>query len=231
MTEVTIQAADGGAFMAYVAKPATLPAPAVVVIQEIFGVNAVMRGIADDLARQGYLAVCPDLFWRIEPGVDITDKTQEEWNKAFALLQKFDVDKGVGDLKSTADWCRQQTECNARVGTVGYCLGGKMAFLMASRSDVDANVSYYGVGLVDLVGEVPNIKKPLLMHVAELDKFVAPEARDTVLEAVAANPKVTAHVYEGMDHAFARKGGDHFDAAASELANGRTADFFREHLS
>lgn len=231
MTEVTIQAADGGAFMAYVAKPPTLPAPAVVVIQEIFGVNAVMRGIADDLARQGYLAVCPDLFWRVEPGVDITDKTQEEWNKAFALLQKFDVDKGVEDLKSTADWCRQQTECNARVGTVGYCLGGKMAFLMASRSDVDANVSYYGVGLVDLIGEVPNIKKPLLMHVAEKDKFVAAEARDKVLEAVKANPNVAAHVYEGMDHAFARKGGEHFDAAAAELANGRTADFFRDHLT
>lgn len=230
MTEVTIRAADGGAFMAYVAKPATLPAPGVIVIQEIFGVNAVMRGVADALARQGYFAVCPDLFWRQEPGVDITDKTEAEWAKAFELFKGFDIDQGVEDLKATLDWTRQQTECTAKVGSVGYCLGGKLAFLMATRSGADANVSYYGVGLADLTGEIGNIKAPLLMHIAEQDKFTPPEARDAVLAAVAGNPNVTAHVYAGMDHAFARSGGEHYDQAAADLANERTAAFLKSHL-
>ncbi len=230
MTEVTIRAADGGAFMAYVAKPATLPAPGVVVIQEIFGVNHVMRAIADDLAGQGYFAVCPDLFWRQERGVDITDRTQAEWDKAFQLLSGFNVDQGVRDLKSTLDWTRQQTECTARVGSVGYCLGGKLAFLMATRTDCDASVSYYGIGLADLIGEIPNITKPLLMHVAEQDKFVPPDARDKVLAAAAANPNVTVHVYPGVNHAFARPGGEHYDAPSATLADQRTAAFLAQHL-
>src|SRR6195952_1910837 len=95
-----------GAFSAYVARPAAAKAPAVVVIQEIFGVNAVMRGICDDLAAQGYLAVCPDLFWRIEPGIDITDQSDAEWKRAFELFNAFDVDAGVKDIQATIDTIR-----------------------------------------------------------------------------------------------------------------------------
>ncbi len=231
MTDISIPAGDGGSFSAYVAKPAGGgPAPGLVVIQEIFGVNQVMRDLCDGFAAQGWLAVCPDLFWRQEPGVQITDKTQEEWNRAFALMNGMDQDKAVDDLKATLAWLRQNPDCTGKAGSVGYCLGGRLAFMMAARSDSDANVSYYGVGLDGLVGEAASITKPLLMHIAEKDQFVPAEAREKVLAAVKGNPNVTAHVYPGMDHAFARAGGAHFDAEAAELANGRTAAFFKQHL-
>ncbi|KAA0678425.1 dienelactone hydrolase family protein [Roseomonas genomospecies 6] len=231
MTDISIPAGDGGSFTAYVAKPAGGgPAPGLVVIQEIFGVNQVMRDLCDGFAAQGWLAVCPDLFWRQEPGVQLTDKTQEEWNRAFALMNGLDQGKAVDDLKSTLAWLRGNPDCTGKVGSVGYCLGGRLAFMMAARSDSDANVSYYGVGLDGLTGEAPNITKPLLMHIAEKDQFVPAEAREKVLAAVKGNPNVTAHVYPGMDHAFAREGGAHFDAQAADLANGRTAAFFKQHL-
>ncbi|WP_188262245.1 dienelactone hydrolase family protein [Azospirillum tabaci] len=231
MTDISIPAGDGGSFSAYVAKPAGGgPAPGLVVIQEIFGVNQVMRDLCDGFAAQGWLAVCPDLFWRQEPGIQLTDKTQEEWNRAFALMNGLDQGKAVEDLKATLAWLRQNPDCTGKAGSVGYCLGGRLAFMMAARSDSDANVSYYGVGLDGLVGEAANISKPLLMHIAEKDQFVPAEAREKILAAVKGNPNVTAHVYPGMDHAFAREGGAHFDAKAAELANGRTAAFFKQHL-
>ncbi|TWA89931.1 carboxymethylenebutenolidase [Azospirillum brasilense] len=231
MTDISIPAGDGGSFSAYVAKPAGGgPAPGLVVIQEIFGVNQVMRDLCDGFAAQGWLAVCPDLFWRQEPGVQITDKTQEEWNRAFALMNGMDQDKAVDDLKATLAWLRQNPDCTGKAGAVGYCLGGRLAFMMAARSDSDANVSYYGVGLDGLVGEAASITKPLLMHIAEKDQFVPAEAREKVLAVVKGNPNVTAHVYPSMDHAFARAGGAHFDAEAADLANGRTAAFFKQHL-
>ncbi|WP_353859143.1 dienelactone hydrolase family protein [Azospirillum formosense] len=231
MTDISIPAGDGGSFSAYVAKPAGGgPAPGLVVIQEIFGVNQVMRDLCDGFAAQGWLAVCPDLFWRQEPGVQITDKTQEEWNRAFALMNGMDQDKAVDDLKATLAWLRQSPDCTGKAGSVGYCLGGRLAFMMAARSDSDANVSYYGVGLDGLTGEAASITKPLLMHIAEKDQFVPAEAREKILAAVKGNPNVTAHVYPGVDHAFARAGGAHFDAEAAELANGRTTAFFKQHL-
>lgn len=224
---VTIKATDGsGSFSAYVAGD---KGPGILVIQEIFGINKVMRDICDDLAKQGYVALCPDLFWRQEPGVDITDKTKEHWDKAFALFSGFNLDKGVDDLKAALAELRKLT--GGKVGTVGYCLGGKLAFLMAARSDVDVAVSYYGVGLADHTGEVANIKKPLLMHVATKDKFVPKDAQAKVKEAVAKNSNVTLHEYQGNDHAFARVGGEHYDKAAADLANGRSAEFFKKHLA
>lgn len=223
---VTIQAHDGGSFSAYLAGD---KGPGILVIQEIFGVNKVMRDICDDLAKQGYVALCPDLFWRQEPGVDITDKSKAEWDKAFKLFGGFDVDKGVEDLKSSLSALRKLS--SGKAGTVGYCLGGKLAFLMATRSDVDAAVSYYGVGLAELTGEAKNIRKPLLMHVATEDKFVPKDQQAKVKAAVAGNPNVTLHEYQGNDHAFARVGGEHYDKAAADTANARTADFFKTHLS
>lgn len=225
---VTINAQDGGTFSAYVAGDQN-KGPGILVIQEIFGVNQVMRDICDDLAAQGYVALCPDLFWRQEPGVDITDKSKEHWDKAFKLFGGFDVDKGVEDLKSSLAALRKLS--NGKAGTVGYCLGGKLAFLMAARSDVDAAVSYYGVGLADLTGEVGNIKKPLLMHVATEDKFVPKDQQARVKAAVAGNSNVTLHEYQGNDHAFARVGGEHYDKDAAYAANTRTASFFKSHLS
>lgn len=229
---ITIGAHDGGSFSAYVARPrGNGPFAAVVVIQEIFGVNGVMRGICDNLAKEGYIAICPDLFWRQEPGIDITDRTEEEWKRAFELFNGFDVDLGVEDLKSTLAAARKMDGSNGKAGTIGYCLGGKLAFLMAARSDADANVSYYGVGLDALLDEAGGITKPLLMHIAEKDKFVPPEAQKKILDALLNKPGITLHVYQGVDHAFARIGGEHYDGAMAETANDRTRRHLKAHLA
>jgi carboxymethylenebutenolidase len=230
MAEVTIRAADGGSFSAYVATPKSGKGPGIVLIQEIFGVNKVMRDLAGGFAAQGYTVMCPDLFWRQEPGVQITDKTEAEWKKAFALMQGFNTDKGVDDLKATLAALRKNPACTGKAGSIGYCLGGKLAFLMATRSDSDANVSYYGVGLAELLGEAKNIKKPLLLHIAEKDQFTPPEAQKKVIDGLKGNKLVTIYTYPGADHAFARIGGEHYDKKAADLANQRTAEFLKKHL-
>jgi carboxymethylenebutenolidase len=230
MTEVTIRAADGGSFKAYLATPKSGKGPGILLIQEIFGVNKVMRDLADGYAAQGYTVMCPDIFWRQEPGVDITDQSKAEWDKAFQLFQGFNVDKGVDDLKATLAALRQHAACTGKAGSVGYCLGGKLAYLMATRSDSDANVGYYGVDIQDLTGEARTIKKPLLLHIAGKDQFVPPEAQAKVKAALTGNPLVTIYDYPEQDHAFARIGGQHYDKAAADLANRRAADFFKKHL-
>lgn len=226
---LTIKTPDG-AFSAYVARPAAPSAPAIVVIQEIFGVNKVMRDICDGLAAQGYVAVCPDLFWRIEPGIDITDQSEAEWKKAFELFNAFDVDAGVSDIATTIAAVRALPGVNGKVGAVGYCLGGLLAFLTASRTDADASVSYYGVGIEKHVGEADKLARPLLMHVAEKDQFVPPEAQQVILGALKDHPQITLHTYPGRDHAFAREGGEHYHAADAATANGRTLAFFKANL-
>jgi carboxymethylenebutenolidase len=230
MGEVTVEGKDGS-FTVYTAVPEVTPAPGIVVAQEIFGVNQVMRDTCDWLATQGFVAVCPDLFWRIEPGIQITDKTDAEWKRAFELFGLFDVDKGIEDMKATLADLRAHELCNGKAGSVGYCLGGKLAYLMATRSDSDANVGYYGVGLGDLLGEAQKIAKPLMLHIAEKDRFSSTEEIAKVTKTLAGNGNVKIHLYEGRDHAFARQGGEHYDAAAAKLANGRTVSFFKEHLA
>jgi carboxymethylenebutenolidase len=231
MADTTIKVSDGG-FVAYVAAPrATSPVAGMLVIQEIFGVNQVMRDLCDSYAAQGYLAMCPDLFWRQEPGIQITDKSDAEWQRAFELFKGFDQDKGAQDLVASLAHLRKLPGCNGKAGSVGYCLGGKLAYLMATRSDSDCNVSYYGVGIEGALGEAAKIRKPLLMHIAAEDQYVPKEAQAKIKQALGANEKVTIHVYEGTDHAFARVGGAHWNAAAAKLANDRTAAFFKKHLS
>ena len=225
----TITTKDG-TFKAYVARPAAAKAPAIVVIQEIFGVNGVMRAIADDLAAQGYLAICPDLFWRIEPGIDITDQSEAEWAKAFKLYTAFDVDKGVEDIAATLATIRADEGCNGKVGSVGFCLGGLISFLTATRTDIDAAVCFYGVGIENKVDETKSLSRPVMLHVAEEDQFVPKAAQATLTEALSGNPLVTLHSYAGRDHAFARKGGEHYDAADAALAEQRTLAFFAANL-
>jgi carboxymethylenebutenolidase len=227
---MTIKTADGD-FRAYVARPAGgATGPAVVVIQEIFGVNAVMRGQTDDLAAQGYLAICPDLFWRLSPGIDITDQTPEEWKQALDLMSRFDIDKGMEDIKATIDAIRADPGCTGKVGAVGYCLGGKLAFLTAARTDADASVSYYGVGLENLLAEAGAIRNPLMLHIAGEDSFSSKPAQAAVEAGLKDNPHVTINLYPGCDHAFARPGGEHWDAAAAALANQRTSGFFKKNI-
>ena len=221
MPDITIEGPDGS-FGAYLAVPDTTPAPGLVVAQEIFGVNQVMRDVCDWLAGEGYVACCPDIFWRIEPGIQLTDQSEAEWARAFELFGLFDVDKGIEDLKAALAQLRVRPECSGKAGSIGYCLGGKLAFLMATRSDADANVSYYGVGLDELLGEAGNIAQPTLLHVASKDQFVPPDAQEAIKAGLAGHPRVALHVYDGQDHAFARVGGEHYAAAAAELANSRS---------
>lgn len=226
---LTITTPDG-AFSAYVARPAAAKAPAVVVIQEIFGVNAVMRDICDDLARQGYLAVCPDLFWRIEPGIDITDHSEAEWKRAFELYNAFDVEQGVDDIAATIAAVRADPGCGDKVGSVGFCLGGLLSFLTATRTDSDASACYYGVGIEQFVGEAAALETPLLIHIAEEDQFVAKPAQEQIKAALKTKAKVEIFSYPGRDHAFARKGGEHYDAADAAKAEARTLAFFKSNL-
>ncbi len=229
--EYTTITVPDGAFKAYVTRPAgDGPAPAVVVLQEIFGVNAVMRGMTDDLAARGFLAICPDLFWRLQPGVDITDQTPEEWKIALDLMNRFDADEGVKDIQATIDAIRADPGCSGKVGAVGFCLGGKLAYLTAARTDADAAVSYYGVGLENLIGEAANIKKPLMLHIAGKDSFSSKAAQEQVEAGLKGNPNVVIYVYEDRDHAFARPGGEHYDAADAQLANDRTKAFLSKTL-
>ena len=230
MTQIEINAFDRHFFHAYIARPQHSSAPGIVVCQEIFGVNAGMRHICDGLAAQGYIAVCPDLFWRQERDVQLSDQTPEEMEVAFKLYEGFNVEHGITDLLATMAAVRRLPECNGSIGTVGYCLGGKLAYLLMARSDADCGVSYYGVGLEELLHEVQDIRRPLLMHIAEQDKFVPPAAQAKILQGVARNPLIAAQVYSGVDHAFARPDGVHYDAAAATRANQRTRDFFAAHL-
>ena len=229
MPDITIKGPDGD-FAAYLAVPAKTPAPGIVVAQEIFGVNEVMRGVCDWLAGAGFLACCPDLFWRIEPGIQITDKTKAEWDRAFQLFQAFDADKGIVDLQATLAHVRAHKSCTGGVGAIGYCLGGKLAYLMAARTDTACTVGYYGVGLEALLGEARNIRKPLMLHMAGKDRFVPKAAQDKITAALSAKAGITLHHYPAQDHAFARIGSEHYDKTAADSANRRTLAFFKEHL-
>lgn len=227
--KITLNNKDGS-FGAYLATPSSGTGPGVLVIQEIFGVNEFVREICDHHAASGRFALAPDLFWRIEPGVDITDKSEEHWQKAFSLMQAFNIDSGVEDIQTGITRLRGIDGCTGKVGSVGYCLGGQLAYLTATRTDIDAAVGYYGVYIQDRLGEAGKIKKPLMLHIAEKDQFVPPEAQAAIVAGLKDNPNVTLHTYPEMDHAFARTGGQHYDKACADLANSRTETFFRQHL-
>jgi carboxymethylenebutenolidase len=229
MPDIRIKARDGE-FSGYLATPAGGSGPGIVLIQEIFGVNKVMRDLADGFARLGHVVVCPDIFWRQEPGIQLTDQSEKEWARAFELYKGFDEAKGVEDLIATLTHVRGLKGCTGKVGTVGYCLGGKLAYLMATRSDANANVGYYGVAIENALDEAPKIKHPLMLHIASADQFCPPEAQQKIKAGLGKHPLVTIHTYEGKDHAFARVGGQHYDAAAAKSANDRTTQFFQQHL-
>jgi carboxymethylenebutenolidase len=226
---ISISGRDGD-FAAYLAAPASGRGPGIVVIQEIFGINAVVRAVADWLAGKGYFALAPDLFWRLAPGIELTDRTEAEWEQALDLMDRFDVDAGVDDIQSAIDHLRVTAGVSGKVGAVGYCLGGQLAFLTAARTDADASVGYYGVNLPARLGEAANIKRPLMLHIAAEDGFVSKDAQAQIIAGLKDNPLVTIHVYDGVDHAFARPGGQNYNAAAAGLANRRTEEFFQQHL-
>ncbi|MBM0169248.1 dienelactone hydrolase family protein [Altererythrobacter sp. C41] len=216
-------------FGAYVARPEGTPRGAIVVIQEIFGVNPGIRRKCDRLAKDGYLAVAPDLFWRLEPDVELDPDVEAEFQRALGLMGKFDQDQGIRDIEATIHWIRR-SEGVAKVGAVGYCLGGRLAYMTAARTDVDASVGYYAVGIDNLLREKHAIANPLMLHIAGDDGFVDEATQRAMHEGLDDHPKVTLHDYPGLDHGFATEFGKRRDEQGAALADERTAEFFARHL-
>ncbi|RYY27883.1 MAG: dienelactone hydrolase family protein [Sphingomonadales bacterium] len=230
MTMMPIQTIDdSGSFEAYVAEPEGAPRAAIVVIQEIFGVNPGIRKKCDDWAAAGYLAIAPDLFWRLEPGIQLDPDVPEEFQTALGLMGKFNQDAGVRDIEATIRAARAESGAR-KVGVVGYCLGGRLAFMTAARTDADASVGYYGVGIDNLLGEKHAIANPVLLHIPQADHFVGPEAQAAMHAGLDDHPRVTLYDYAGEDHGFADTFGKRRSDAAAKLADERTAAFFAESL-
>src|SRR6202166_659676 len=191
---ITIEGRDG-MFNAYVARPKTLPASIVVVLQELFGVNADIRKTCDELAEQGFLAVAPDLFWRQEPGVDLNVTSEADWQHGLRLYQAYDRDAGARDVKDTINAAAKLPECTGKVAVLGYCLGALMVFLTAVRYGADAAVAYHGGDTEKYVGEVDGLNAPLLMHLAEEDEFISKAAQAEIKAALAKKTNATVYSY------------------------------------
>ncbi len=224
---VQVPSKSGGSFSAYLAPLPERPAPAVVVVQEIFGVSASIRAFCDLLAKRQFVAIAPDLYWRSEAGADLSES---ERDKAFALRQKTDDTQAAQDIAATMDFIKGHPHCTGRVGVVGFCWGGMLSYLTAARHNPDAAVSYYGVGVEKHLDEAKNVSCPTLFHYAGKDQFAGPEVAAQVKNTFAGNRKVTVHEYADVNHAFAREGGSSYNLRAADLAEMRTLSFFVEHL-
>lgn len=214
---------------AYVARPAGAAKAAIIVIPEIFGVNPGIRQKCDKWAAAGYLAVAPDIFWRFAPGVELDPDVPEQMQEAFGYFQQYDPNDGVYDIEATIHWIRR--EGVAKVGCAGYCLGGRLAYMAAARTDINASVGYYGVMIDTMLNEAHAIAKPLMLHIPTADHFVGPEAQAAIHAALDGHAKVTLHDYVGLDHGFAAEMGNRRNEEAAQLADGRTVAFLAEHLA
>ena len=220
----------GGAFGAYIARPAALPAPGVVVLQELFGVNADIREHCDALAALGFVAVAPDLYWRQEPGVDLSVRSEGDWQHGLRLNAAYDRDAGARDIEDTVSLVANLPGSTGKVAVLGYCIGGLMTFLAAARSKVDAAVAYHGGDTEKYLDESGGVTAPMIMHLAEEDEFISKPAQAQIKAALAGKPNVTIYSYPGQRHAFSRHNGAHYDASAAALANGRTHEFLNREL-
>ena len=220
---IEIDAADlSGTFRAYLATPASGKGPGLVLAQEIFGINQTMREVADYYAEEGYVVLVPDLFWRQQPNIEL-GYTPADWQKAFGYYQGFNEAKGVDDMQSAITVLRVRAEVeNAKVGVLGFCLGGKLAYLSACLTDCDVAVGYYGVGIEAALNEAGHIRCRLTLHIAQKDQFCPPAAQAAIVQALSGHQGIALHVYPGVDHAFARNGGEHFDKASALMAHQRS---------
>jgi carboxymethylenebutenolidase len=215
---------------AYVARPAGKPKAAIIVIPEIFGVNPGIRQKCDGWAAKGYLAVAPDIFWRFAPGAELDPDVPEQLQEAFGYFQQYDPTDGVYDIEAAIHWIRR-SQGVARVGCAGYCLGGRLAYMAAARTDIDASVGYYGVMIDQMLNESHAIANPLMLHIPTADHFVGPVEQAAIHAGLDGHPKVTLHDYQGLDHGFAAEMGNRRDEAGASLADGRTEAFLAEHLA
>ena len=219
-----------GTFGGYIARPKTATAPAVVVLHEVFGVNDDIRKHCDELAEQGFIAIAPDLFWRQEPGVDLSVTSEPDWQHGIRLYQAYDRNAGAEDVKDTVSVVAKLPECTGKVAVLGYCLGALMVFLTAVRYGVDAAVAYHGGETEKYLDEVDGLHAPLLMHLGEEDEFISKLAQTQIKTALANKPNTTVYSYPGQSHAFSRHNGAHYNAAAAALANRRTSEFLNQQL-
>lgn len=214
---------------AYVVNPTGAPQGAIIVIQEIFGVNPGIAKKAEDWAALGYLAVAPDVFWRQQANVEFNPDVPDEFQQGLALMMKHDFFLGIQDIEAVIHWIRREQNV-AKVGLVGFCMGGKIAYMAGARTDIDATVGYYGVGIDQMLNEAGAIAKPLLLHVPTADGFVPPAAQQAMHQGLDGNPHATLHDYEGLDHGFADTFGARRSEEGAELADQRTKAFFEINL-
>lgn len=219
-----------GSFDAFIARPALEPAAAVVVLHEVFGVNADLRATCTELAQAGFIALCPELFWRQERGVDLSVRSKPDWLKGVSLYKAFDLDAGVRDVEATILAARTLPGASGRVGVMGFCLGGLLTFLTAARTILDAAVAFHGGRTEEFLAEAADVDAPLQMHLAADDEFMPKDAQARIRAAFGGNQNVEIHSYAGCRHAFSRHDGRHFDAAAAALSRARTLEFFNKTL-
>lgn len=219
---VTLRAADGHAFNAYVARPAGEPVAGLVIVQEIFGVNAHIRSIADGWANDGFLAVAPALFDRIQPGIEL-GYSPEEMQTAMSLFPKFDIDKAILDIAAAVDFAAGATR--KKVGVIGYCLGGTLAWLSATRLHPSAAVGYYAGRIGNYAGEEPTC--PVMLHFGSQDTHIP--AAD-VEKVHSAHPEVEIFWYDA-GHAFNCDPRPSYNAAAAKEARQRSLGFLRKNLA
>jgi carboxymethylenebutenolidase len=224
-----VKSRDGGAFRAYTALPPEGSGPGLVLLQEIFGVNAYMRDMADRYAEEGYVVMVPDLYWRLEPNLDLGYEGEDR-AKAFALLERFNDDLAVQDVAATLDALRAHSAHRGKAGVLGYCLGGRIAFLAAARTDADCAIGYYAVGIEQHLDEAARIACPLMLHFASLDTYCDAAARERIAQAFAGKPGVELYTYEGCDHAFASPSRPHYDKPAAMMAYSRSLAMLRRVL-
>lgn len=230
MSEIISYAMDGGSIGLHVEHPQADTAPAVVVLHEVFGINDDVRATCRELAERGYMAICPDLYWRIAPGFSLSRWTEADMPRINQLYTEFDRDLAAQDIAEVLAFSRSIQGTSGRAALLGYCMGGLMAFLTTARYGADATVVYYPGQAETYLNEADRVSTPMIVHLGEADEYILPEARRAIADAFATNPAVAVHSYPGCGHAFARHGGDRYDPAAAALANERSWTFLDTHL-
>jgi carboxymethylenebutenolidase len=220
--QVTLQAEDGHELDAYVAKPAGMPLAGLVVIQEIFGVNAHIRSVADRYAADGFLTVAPALFDRVERGVKLK-YDGEDAQKAMEIRKHLNMDNMLRDTAAALDYARR--ESGRKTGIIGYCLGGSIAWLAACRMNVDAAVGYYGGMIAQHASEQPRC--PVMLHFGRKDKHITPEAVEKIQQA---HPEIPVYLYDA-GHGFNCDARAAYDAPSARLSQERSLAFLKQHLA
>lgn len=230
---IDIAAKDGGSFKGYLALPEGGTGPGLMILQEIFGVNEAIRATCDYFAEEGYVVLAPDLFWRMEPGVEL-GYSEADFGKAFGHFGAFDWAKAVEDMQATVDHLKAMDAVKGhgrngktQVAALGYCLGGKLAYLAAAHNGVDAAIGYYGVRIEDSLDLKDRIACPMVLHFGGADEHVPMEAVEKVKAAFADRDDVLINVYEGAPHAFANRFRDTYDKTAAGMAHSRTIALLR----